>query len=209
MTPAVVLLGGLSRRMGGGDKSLLLLAGETILARILARLDPQAAPIALNANGDPARLAPYGLPVLPDPVPGHPGPLAGILAAMDWAAALGAPRVLTVPGDAPLLPPDLVARLLAAPAAVAAAASGGRVHPVVALWPTGLRHDLRAALLAGERRVAAYAERHGAASVAWTGTGHDPFMNLNTPGDLVAAGRALSPSATVPAAAAPRTPPPG
>lgn len=190
--PAMILAGGLSRRMGGGDKGLRSFGEGTVLSAVLARLVPQAGPVALNANGDPRRFAALGLPVLPDPVAGHPGPLAGLLAAMDWAASLGAPEVLTVPGDGPFLPRDLVRRLATA-GAPAVAASGGRVHPVVGLWPVPLRKGLHADLLAGLRRVEAFAAAQGATPVAFEPEpgGLDPFLNLNTPEDLAKARRWL------------------
>jgi molybdopterin-guanine dinucleotide biosynthesis protein A len=178
-----VLAGGLARRMGGGDKTLLPLHGRTLLAHILTRLAPQVAALALNANGDPSRFAAYGLPVVPDSIPGHRGPLAGILAAMDHAASLGFSQVLTIPGDTPLLPPDLAARLRAAAAPIACAASGGRAHPPIALWPSALRDDLRTAILAGEGKVSRWAAKHGCRVVEWEG---DPFLNANTPEDLPA-----------------------
>jgi molybdopterin-guanine dinucleotide biosynthesis protein A len=187
-TPAVILAGGLSRRMGGGDKGLLPWGGGTVLSAVRDRLASQAAPLALNANGDPARFAALGLPVLPDPLPGHLGPLAGLLAAMDWAAALGAPLVLTVPGDAPFLPFDLLPKLLeAGPPAIAA--SAGRLHPVAGLWPVTLREALREALAQGTRRVRAFAQAQGAQAAEFPVPpgGPDPFLNLNTPEDLLAA----------------------
>ncbi|HVG48795.1 MAG TPA: molybdenum cofactor guanylyltransferase MobA [Rubellimicrobium sp.] len=192
LLPAVIVAGGLARRMGGGDKALLPFGSGTLLSAVLARLGPQAAPLAVNANGDPARLVHYGLPVLPDPVEGHPGPLAGLLAAMDWAASLGAPHVLTVPGDAPFLPLDLARRLTqAGPPAIAA--SGGRAHPVAGLWPVSLAGALRADLLRGTRRVGLFAQAHGARPVAFPipPDGPDPFLNLNTPEDLRLASRWL------------------
>ena len=190
--PAVILAGGLSRRMGGGDKGLLPLGDGTVLGAVLACIAPQASPVALNANGDPARFADLGLPVLPDPVPDHPGPLAGILAAMEWAAGLRAPAVLTVPGDAPFLPADLLSRLLGAEAP-AIAASSGRVHPVAGLWPVGLAASLREALAQGTRKVEAFARLHGAIEVEFPVPpgGIDPFLNLNTPDDLAKARRWL------------------
>jgi len=180
-----VLAGGLARRMGGGDKTLLPLHGRPLLVHILERLAPQVVALALNANGDPARFAAVapGIPVIPDSIPGHPGPLAGILAAMDHAASLGLPRVLTIPGDTPLIPPDLAARLQAAGCPIACAASAGQSHPPIALWPTELREDLRAAIQAGEGKVSRWAAKHGCAVVEWKG---DPFLNANTPEDLVA-----------------------
>lgn len=188
--PAVILAGGLSRRMGGGDKGLLPFGEGTVLGAVLARLAPQASPVALNANGDPARFADLGLPVLSDPVPDRPGPLAGILAAMEWAAGRGAPAVLTVPGDAPFLPLDLVSRLLGA-GGPAIASSSGRAHPVVGLWPVGLAAPLREALTQGTRRVETFARSHGAVEVEFpvSPDGIDPFLNLNTPEDLAKARR--------------------
>lgn len=184
---AVILAGGRATRMGGGDKCLLILRGRPLLAHLLDRLMPQAAPIALNANGDPARFAAFGLPVLPDPVPGQPGPLAGVLAGMDWAASLGLPGLLTVAGDTPFPPPDLAARLAAAgPFALAASpdeSGAPRLHPTVGLWPVALRGPLRAAVQAGERRVGHWALAHGAVRVDFPGR-PDPFVNFNTPEDL-------------------------
>lgn len=183
-TPAIILAGGLSRRMGGGDKPLLPFAGRTLLAHVVARLRLQAAPLLINANGDPARFARFGLPVLPDPAPGHPGPLAGVLAGLEWAAAHGHTHILTVPGDTPLLPPDLVARLSAPDAPVCCAASAGRTHPIVARWSAALAPALGAALAAGQSRVGAFAAAHGALAVEWATMPADPFLNVNTPADL-------------------------
>jgi len=194
----IVLAGGLARRMGGGDKGLLRLGGQTILERVIARLRPQVAVLALNANGDPARFADCGLPVLPDAVGGFAGPLAGILAGLDWCALRTSCRWLaSAPCDTPFLPPDLVARLREAAkgqgAAIALAASGGRTHPVVGLWPVDLRGDLRQALVAeGVRKVDAFAGRHAVATVAFETAGVDPFLNVNTPADLAAAEGALA-----------------
>ncbi len=186
-TVAVILAGGLARRMGGGDKCRLVVGGRTVLARTIATLAPQVTHLAINANGDPARFADTGLPVLPDPVPGHPGPLAGILAGLDWAAARGAHWLLSAPGDCPFLPEDLVARLHAArgDAPYTVAASGGWTHPVIALWPTTCRDALHAALLAGQRKIDAFTGPTPTAE--WVTNPHDPFLNLNTPEDLAAA----------------------
>ncbi|TCZ65512.1 molybdenum cofactor guanylyltransferase MobA [Roseicella aquatilis] len=190
---AVILAGGLARRMGGGDKPLRSLAGQPLLEHVLERLRPQVAGIILNANGDPARFAAHGLPVVPDSLPDFPGPLAGVLAGLDWAAA-HRPEVttlLSVPGDTPFLPPDLVARLRAARAAagtpMACAASGGWPHPPIALWPVALRGALRAALLAGERTIMRWTARFGCASAEWSTDPIDPFFNVNAPEDLAAA----------------------
>jgi molybdopterin-guanine dinucleotide biosynthesis protein A len=181
--PAVIVAGGLARRMGGGDKCLLPWEGGVVLDAIIAGLAPQAAPVALNANGDPARFAAWGLPVLPDPIEGHPGPLAGILAALDWAGRLGAPLVLTWPGDAPRPPADLLARLRAA-GAPAVARAGGRLHPVAGLWPAALAPALRTALAAGTRRVESAAFALGARAADFADAGG--FLNLNLPEDLAA-----------------------
>ena len=187
MPPAVILAGGLATRMGGGDKVLLTLQEQTLLAHILRRLEPQAAPIALNANGDAGRFAGYGLPVLRDSMPGHPGPLAGILAAMDWAAGLGAPHVLTVAGDTPFFPSDLAARLGADAGASPVLAATERVHPTFGLWPCALRDDLRAAIGAGTRKVRHWADHVGARRTVFVAGAADPFFNINTRDDLARA----------------------
>jgi molybdopterin-guanine dinucleotide biosynthesis protein A len=188
----LILAGGLGRRMGGVDKPLLTLGGVPILARIADRLGPQCpSGLALSANGDPGRFSEvFAGTILPDPLPDRPGPLAGVLAGLEHAAALaGVTHVLSVPGDTPFLPDDLAARLAAAlgPAPVALASSGGREHYTVALWPVGLRGDLRAWLEAGERRVGAFIARHGAAVADWPAEPVDPFMNLNGPEDFSSA----------------------
>lgn len=190
----LILAGGLSRRMGGGDKPLRTLSGRTLLEHVAERLEPQCGGgLALSANGDPARFQiAFAGRVLPDTIPDHPGPLAGILAGMEAAAALpGVTHVASVPGDAPFLPHDFVARLAAAAAAerkpIALAASGERRHFTSALWPVALREDLRDWLTRGERRVGGFIERHGAAVAAWPAEPLDPFLNLNAPEDLAAA----------------------
>lgn len=183
----VVLAGGLARRMGGGDKPLEDLCGRPIIAHVIARLGCAA---AVNANGDPARFAAFGLPVLPDSVPCHPGPLAGVLAALDWAAGRGLPRVVTAAGDTPFFPEDLAQRLWTAGAPIAMAAHGGRDHPAFAAWDTGLRDPLRRALAQGTRRMRQFMDDHGAARVIVEG--RDPFFNINTPDDLAEARRRLA-----------------
>ncbi|WP_116132727.1 molybdenum cofactor guanylyltransferase MobA [Tropicimonas sp. IMCC34043] len=190
--PAVILAGGQSRRMGGGDKCLQELGGRRMLDHVIVRIAPQAAPLALNANGPAARFAAFGLPVLADPLPGQPGPLAGVLAAMHWAAGLGAPQVVTVAGDTPFFPTDLVARLAAGagPGGLALAATEDAIRgtlrqPTFGIWPVDLRDDLRAALAGGLRKVVAWTGSHGAADVVFaTPGGVDPFFNVNTPEDL-------------------------
>ena len=198
-TLCLVLAGGLARRMGGGDKPLRTLGGRTLLERAVARLQPQCDRLILNANGDPARFAPLGLPVVPDDVPGFAGPLAGILAALDWAAA-NRPDLATVvsaAADSPFLPRDLVSRLHAAREAsgtpLACAESGGQAHPVNALWPVALREDLRRALVdEGLRKIDRWTARHGVALATWPTKPVDPFFNANTPEDLAEAERLLA-----------------
>ncbi|MBK5957058.1 molybdenum cofactor guanylyltransferase MobA [Rhodoplanes elegans] len=189
-TLGLVLAGGRAQRLGGGDKGFLAVGGRPILARVIARLTPCAA-VILNANGDPARFAGLGLTVVADTVPGFAGPLAGVLAGLDWAAAHRADiaHVVTAPADAPFLPADLVVRLHAAARAagtpIACAASGGRRHPVVALWPVALREALRHALVdEGLHKVGAILDRHGAATADWPAAPVDPFLNVNTSADL-------------------------
>ncbi len=189
--PGVILAGGLATRMGGGDKALLPLGDGTILDHVIARLRPQVGGIALNANGDAVRFAEYPLPVIADSVAGFPGPLGGILAAMDWAAGQDAQSVVTVAGDTPFFPPDLVARLRAAGQGRAAcpviAATSDGWHPTFGLWPVGLRDDLRTALAGGARRVRLWARDHGAQVAMFDAEPHDPFFNINTPADLALA----------------------
>jgi molybdenum cofactor guanylyltransferase len=192
----VLLAGGLARRMGGGDKPMRMIAGRTILDRVIARLAPQCGALVLNANGDPARFAAFGLPVVADSVADFPGPLAGILAGLDWVAAHvpSAEWMLSAAGDCPFLPRDLVARLAAARAAenaeLAVAASGGRSHPVIALWPVRLREELRHALVAEDiRGVERFMTRYRLATVSWPAAPVDPFFNANTAEDLAEAER--------------------
>jgi len=191
----VILAGGLSRRMGGGDKGLLEIAGKPMLAHVIDRLRPQVGRLLINANGDPSRFARFGLPVAADTIAGFAGPLAGVLAGLRWTAA-NAPRsrrIATVSSDAPLLPADLVARLAAAvegrDRAIALAASGGELHPVIGLWPVALADDLEAQLKAGLRKVLHWTDRHGTVPVEFPfveigGRKVDPFFNANTPAEF-------------------------
>jgi molybdopterin-guanine dinucleotide biosynthesis protein A len=195
-TLGLVLAGGLARRMGGGDKPLKTIGGVTILDRVLARLRPQCASVIINANGDPKRFAATGLPVVADDVPDFAGPLAGILAGLDWAAAHapGIAYVASAPGDCPFLPRDLVARLhqarQGAKLPLACARSGEWRHPVVALWPVALRDDLREAVTnEGLRKIEVWTARHGAALADWPVVPVDPFFNVNTPDDAAEADR--------------------
>lgn len=182
----IVLAGGQSRRMGGGDKGLLDLGGQPLAGHVIARLGCAR---AISANGDPARYAGFGLPVLPDSVAGWPGPLAGVLAGMDWAAAQGIPCIVTAAADTPFFPRDLATRLAEADAPVALATCEGQEHPAFAAWDVALREDLRAALVGGTRRMRDWMDARGAVRVRFPAGpgGADPFFNVNTPADLEAA----------------------
>ena len=195
-TPGVLLAGGLARRMGGGDKPMRKIAGRTILDRVIARLEPQCEELILNANGDPARFATFGLPVISDTVENFPGPLAGILAALDWVA-INRPDVefmLSAAADCPFLPRDLVARLHHARAEqnaqLAVAASGGQSHPVIGLWSVALREDLRRALVVEDvRKIDRWTARYRLATETWPAQPLDPFFNANTMDDIAEAER--------------------
>jgi molybdopterin-guanine dinucleotide biosynthesis protein A len=198
-TLGVLLAGGLARRMGGGDKPMRSIGGRTILERVVARLGPQCDGLILNANGDPARFEPHGLPVVADTVPDFAGPLAGILAALEWAAAnrpdIG--WVVSAAADTPFLPRDLVSRLQAAReeagTPLACAESGGQAHPVNALWAVALRDDLRHALVVEDmRKIDRWTARHGIAHAAWPVEPYDPFFNVNTPDDIAAAEQVIA-----------------
>src|SRR5260370_15057452 len=192
----LVLAGGLARRMGGGEKTRMSVGEKAIRERVSARLKPQCMAIILNASGDHVRFADHSLRVVADSVEGFGGPLAGILAGLDWAAA-HAPAIrdiASVPGDCPFLPGDLVARLSAARQAagvpLACARSGEWRHPVVGLWPVALREDLRKALTEENmRKIEAWTARHGVAVADWPATPIDPFFNVNTPADPAEANR--------------------
>ncbi len=198
----VLLAGGQSRRMGGGDKGLRDLAGRPMLARVIDRFAPQVGALVLNANGDPARFAAYALPVAPDSIEGNVGPLAGVLAGMRWSAehAPGATHIATASTDAPFLPEDLVARLAGEldgrDGGIALAKSEGYLHPVIGLWPVSLADDLETALREGVRKVLHWTDRHGTYGVdfppiAMGGEEVDPFFNANTPDELAEAERLL------------------
>lgn len=193
-TLGLVLAGGLARRMGGGDKAFLKIGGKTILERALARFRPQCTDLVLNANGDPKRFESYGLPVVADDIPDFAGPLAGILAGLDWAVqnASHIEWIASIPGDCPFLPRDLVPRLHAARnkegKALACARSGDWRHPVAGIWPVALRADLRNALLnEGLHKIEVWTGRHGIAIAEWPDKPIDPFFNVNTPEDLAKA----------------------
>jgi molybdenum cofactor guanylyltransferase len=199
----LLLAGGQSRRMGGGDKALHLLGGIPLLDRVIDRVQPQVDALVLNANGDPARFARYGLPVVADGVPGFAGPLAGVLAGLDWAAdeRSDCPYVVSVATDAPFLPADLVQRLAEslrdAGADLACAASGGRAHPVFGLWPARLRDDLRRAVVEdGVRKVDLWTARYKLITVPFPDRPVDPFFNANRPEDFEAAALLLNAGAS-------------
>lgn len=184
----VILAGGLARRMGGGDKGLVQVGGHSLLDHVIDRLGPQVGAMALNANGDPARFAPFNLPVLPDTEPDFPGPLAGVLAGMDWAVQHGAQRIVTVAADTPFFPRDLVARLASGGDGVVLAATrdadkGLLRHPTFGLWPVALRDDLRAALRQGTRKIVAWTDHHNGQMVEFPVGFYDPFFNINRPED--------------------------
>jgi molybdenum cofactor guanylyltransferase len=192
----VLLAGGLARRMGGGDKPMRQIAGRTILDRVIERLSPQCDGLIINANGDPARFASFGLPVVADDVADFPGPLAGILAALDWVATnrSGASLVLSAAADCPFLPRDLVSRLhqslVAENAQLAVAASDGQSHPVIGLWSVALRDELRHSLVVEDiRKIDRWTARYRLATVTWPVTPLDPFFNANTVDDIAEADR--------------------
>jgi molybdopterin-guanine dinucleotide biosynthesis protein A len=198
-TLGVILAGGLARRMGGGDKPMRQIGGRAILDHVVERLTPQCDGLLLNANGDPARFASFGLPVVADTVEDYPGPLAGVLAALDWTAANrpGVEWVVSVAGDCPFLPRDLIDRLhrarTAQDADLAVAASGDQTHPVIGLWKVALRDELRHALVDEDiRKIDRWTAGYRLATVSWPTEPVDPFFNANTVDDLAEAERLAS-----------------
>lgn len=185
----VILAGGEARRMGGGDKGLRLVGRSPLLSYVIARLSPQVPALRLNANGPAARFAAWGMEVIPDPVAGRPGPLAGVLAGMEAAQALGLRKVVTAAWDTPFLPRDLVARLSEAEAPVVMAETEAGPHPTFALWDAGLAPALREALEGGTRKVRDFAEAQGGVRVRFPSEPWDPFFNVNTPLDIEEAER--------------------
>lgn len=197
----VVLAGGLARRMGGGDKGLLDIDGRSLLDHVVDRIGPQVGALSLNANGPPERFSHIGLPVLADSIDGYAGPLAGVLAGLDWAASQGADTIVSVAADTPFFPRDLVARLQVAAddagVSIALAATpnperGPVRHPTFGLWPVSLREDLRAALNGGLRKVVIWTDKHNAATALFAADGDDPFFNVNTRDDLEQARKILT-----------------
>lgn len=201
--PALILAGGLGRRMyapamGAAEKPLVRLSGRPLIAHVIERLRPQAGALLLNANAPPGTYDGFGLPVIADTVPGHPGPLAGVLAGLDHLAATGgADSLVSVAADTPFLPGDLVSRLAArhaATGAVVCAGSGGQRHPVIAIWPLSARAALRQSLEGGRLKVGLLLDALGAVTEAWDSVPDDPFFNVNTPEDLAVAEIRLSAS---------------
>jgi len=195
----LLLAGGQSRRMGGGDKALRVIGGVPLLQRVIERMQPQVETLVLNANGDPSRFATFGLPVVPDSVPDYAGPLAGVLAGLDWTAKhrLDCTHVVSVATDAPFLPRDLVSQLVRgmkrSGADLACAASAGQSHPVIGLWPVRLREDLRHAVMNEMvRKVDVWTVRHRLAVVPFANEPIDPFFNANRPEDLATAAALLA-----------------
>ena len=196
--PGIILAGGRATRMGGGDKGLRMVAGVRLIDHVITRLSAQCSPLAINANGDPARLAEFGLAILADSLPDHPGPLAGVLAGLDWAASLGAPAIITAAADTPFFPADLAEKLQenAGPTGLCLAASAdplGKLHrqPTFGLWPTALRHDLRAALTGGLRKIVLWTDSHKSGTAIFPSQPFDPFFNINTPEDIAEAERLM------------------
>lgn len=188
--PAVILAGGQATRMGGGDKCLRCVGEQRLIDIVIARLAPQVGAMVLNANGAPDRFDDLGLPVVADSLGGFVGPLAGVLAGMDWAAAQGFDAIVSVAADTPFFPGDLVARLGEnGPLALAATQEGGKIfrQPTFGLWPVALRDDLREALTGGLRKVVVWTDQHGAGQAVWVVDGSNPFFNINTPEDIALA----------------------
>ena len=192
----IILAGGLARRMGGGDKPLREVAGTSLLQRVIDRLLPQVQCLALSANAPPDRFASFGLPVIADVVPGHQGPLAGILSGLYWARAQGLDHCLSAAGDTPLLPRDLAHGLWRQSqdgGRAAIAISGERQHPVFGLWPVGLIDAMEQALAAQQRGVWRFAQAQGAGLASWPSLPIDPFFNVNTPEDIEMLAEMLKP----------------
>lgn len=191
-TAGLVLAGGQATRMGGGQKALLEISGKSLLARVLERLAPQLGDIAISANSEPELYAPFGLPVLPDTLEDFPGPLAGVLSGLRWAKGLGFSHIVSVAGDTPFFPDDLVSRLEASGGVIGMAAThdpdrGAMRQPTFGLWPVDLADDLESALKEGTRKIVVWANRHGVSEVVYPSQPFDPFFNVNTPGDMLTA----------------------
>lgn len=195
----LVLAGGLSRRMGGGEKALQLLAGQSMISRVIGRMTPQVDRLAINANSDPKPYLEFGLPVLPDTISGHAGPLAGVLTGLEWAATLpGVTHVASAATDTPFLPLDLVSRFsaLAGPKRIVLARSNGNLHQVFGLWPVALHQDLAQWLRTSDTmKVLAFTNLHDVSYCDFdydANAVQDPFFNANTPEELAEAERTLA-----------------
>lgn len=197
MTPfGVILAGGKATRMGGGDKGMRPLQGRRVIDHVIDRLQPQVGRLALNANGDATRFDGLGLPILPDSLPDHPGPLAGVLAGLNWAHAQGASHIVTAAADTPFFPLNLVDVLRseggAQGFALAATRDGtGKLwrQPTFGLWPVALRDNLQDALVGGLRKIVLWTDQHNAGTAVFDGIENDPFFNINTPEDMKIAER--------------------
>lgn len=190
-TVGVILAGGRAQRMEGRDKAFIVLDGAPILTHVAKHFAPQCLATVISANGDPSRFKTFQLPVVPDTIPDHPGPLAGILAALEWVAKHhpSVDWVASVTVDAPFIPDDFVLRLHEARssrrAELAIAQSAERNHPACALWPVSSSASLRQAIQAeGLRKVGAWVARHDTGTAVWPSHPVDPFFNINTPEDL-------------------------
>ena len=202
--PGVILAGGLSRRMGGGDKGLINLGNKTILERVIDKIEPQVSALAININGDHSRFPKYPYSLIADSIGGFAGPLAGVLAGMDWAFKNNYQAIITLAADTPFLPEDLVKRLadfaerennhITMASARDPITGEVRAHPTFGLWNVNLREDLRKELLGGTRKIIRWAERHALGYVEFKieKPGEDPFFNINTPQDLIHAKDKLS-----------------
>ncbi len=200
--PGVILAGGQSTRMGGKDKGLIKLGEYTLLEYVISRLKPQVSTVVLNANGDTSRFSRFELPVLPDPIQGFLGPLAGVLAGLEWAETNGYDKIVTVAADTPFFPKTLVRRLneelTKKKAHVALACtietSGSRLirHPTFGLWSVFLKKNLEKAILAGTRKVVVWTEAQKTIEVVFEETNSETFFNINTHDDLLATEDKLS-----------------
>ncbi len=183
---AVILAGGQANRMGGGDKGRLMLGDQSLIQRVIERITPQVDAVGLNANGDLSRFDDLDLPVVADSIEGFPGPLAGVLAGMDWAAEQGHEWLISVAADTPSFPRDLAARLAEHDTPVVLAATpdperGRLPQPTFGRWRVALRDDLRAALNEGVRKIRQWTQAQGETLVVFD---EGDFFNINTPDDL-------------------------
>ena len=194
--PGIILAGGLSRRMGGGDKGLLMLGKTTIIERVIDKILPQVGSLSININGDSSRFPDYKLPIIPDSIKGYLGPLSGILAGMEWAFKNGNRYIATVAADTPFLPDDFIKRLHAMVKSknlnigIAASRFLRRddvfIHPTFGIWEVALKDDLRDALANDTRKIMFWAKKFKLDYYYFDTSDKlsDPFFNINTPDDL-------------------------